>query len=310
MSNGRKFASRNWCWTAFPMDGVYAHPRMGDPNLSYVVWGDELTEDLKPHHQGYSEYDIPMRFTTLKNLYPQLHLEPRGGSQKQAIDYCKKDGHVTEQGTPKQQGKRSDIHDVCELLDEKVPLNEIARNHPSAFVKHAKGFHAYKFATQVDRVSKPYVEWRWGTTGTGKTKGAIDKHPESFYIKDGTQWWDGYEQQDAIIIDDFDGRWPFRDLLRLLDWNPYQGQTKGGYVKINSPHIYITCEFEPSTYWGGNALAQVLRRIDKVEHLATAATEVAGNTIQPLLKRQGAVILNQAYDDLEQYGDDGNLWIK
>jgi len=262
-------------------------------------------------HPGYIS-DLRARFSFTKKkistTYPcrmDANLLPATGAGPHSLWMAS-----TEQGTPKQQGKRSDIHDVCELLDEKVPLNEIARNHPSAFVKHAKGFHAYKFATQVDRVSKPYVEWRWGTTGTGKTKGAIDKHPESFYIKDGTQWWDGYEQQDAIIIDDFDGRWPFRDLLRLLDWNPYQGQTKGGYVKINSPHIYITCEFEPSTYWGGNALAQVLRRIDKVEHLATAATEVAGNTIQPLLKRQGGVILNQAYDDLEQYGDDGNLWIK
>ena len=82
-------------------------------------------------------------------------------------------------------------------------------------------------------------------------------------MKDGTPWWDGYTNQDVILIDDFDGKWPFRDLLRLLDRYPYQGQIKGGYVKINSPHIYITCEFPPADiYQPGNELNQIIRRLD------------------------------------------------
>jgi len=262
---------------------------------------------LRPHHQGYAEYAMPMRFSTLQSRFPGLHLETRKGTQKQAIKYCKKDGHVTEEGEPKQQGKRNDITDVCELIDNNVPLHEIAKSNPSVFVKHAKGFHAYRYATHEHRTARPYVEWRYGLTGVGKTRGAIDKHRLSYFIKDGTAWWDGYEQEEAIIIDDFDGKWPFRDLLRLLDWNPYQGQTKGGYIKVNSPYIYITCEHPPDEFYYGNALNQVLRRLDKVVHVTptptvavTDVTEVAGNTIQPLpLRRMGAFIdLTKAYDNL------------
>lgn len=117
----------------------------------------------------------------------------------------------------------------------------------------------------------------------------VEKH-KTYYIKDGTQWWDEYEQQEAIIIDDFDGKWPFRDLLRLLDRYPYQGQFKGGYVPINSPFIYITCEHPPDWFWGpmakapltgdrsANELAQMLRRIDEIVHvedMAKKAVEAA-----------------------------------
>jgi len=52
-------------------------------------------------------------------------------------------------------------------------------------------------------------------------------------------------------------------LLRLLDKYPYQGQIKGGYVKINS-NIIITCEFPPEYFWKGNELAQITRRINKI----------------------------------------------
>jgi len=122
-------------------------------------------------------------------------------------------------------------------------------------------------------------------------------------------WWDGYEQQEAIIIDDFDGKWPYRDLLRLLDRYPYQGQFKGGYFKVNSPYIYITCEFAPSYFWQGNEYAQVFRRLKEVKYVpppgirmatnVTDVTEVAGNTGQPLLIRSPAFVdLTKAYEDL------------
>ena len=44
-------------------------------------------------------------------------------------------------------------------------------------------------------------------------------------IKDGTQWWYQYEGQEAVVIDDFDKKWPFRDLLRPLDRYPNQGSS-------------------------------------------------------------------------------------
>lgn len=162
------------------------------------------------------------------------------------------------------------MDDVAEAVLSGASLRSIVEDHATTFIKYHRGIERMKEVLDEDREEAPHVVWLWGKAGVGKTRRAIESHA-SCYIKDGTQWWNGYNQEEAIVIDDFDFRWPYRDLLRLLDRYKYQGQTKGGYVKINSPYIYITCEHPPSYHWAGNELKQVLRRVAEV-------AEVAGNT--------------------------------
>lgn len=182
------------------------------------------------------------------------------------LKYTEKDDtHVDgpwEYGEKPEQGRRTDLEEIATKAVSEG-LKKIADDHPAEFVRYHRGLKALIDSKLSHRTEKPKVLWLWGKSGTGKTKYAFDNYSE-IYIKDGTPWWDGYEQQEVIVIDDFDGKWPFRDLLRLLDRYPYQGQVKGGYVKINSD-IIITCEFPPERCWAaGNTLEQVLRRIDEV----------------------------------------------
>lgn len=113
------------------------------------------------------------------------------------------------------------------------------------------------------RTEKPEVIWIYGKAGKGKTESVYDKHSD-IYPKDETLWWDNYSQNEVILIDDFDNGIPYRTLLRILDRYPYQGQIKGGYIHINSPYIYITCEFHPDHYWECNEYDQVARRLTSV----------------------------------------------
>lgn len=260
-------SSRNLCFTI-------NHPTEEDrawvQNVacSYIVAGDEVGEEGTPHIQGYIEFKTPKRFATLKNECPRAHFEKRMGTAKQAADYCKKDGHFIERGAISKQGKRTDLEEPVADVISGVSMREIAAAHPIAYTKYYKGLERLQWRLAPDRVDPPEVVWLWGMAGTGKTRRACDC--DSVYIKDNTQWWDGYEFQRRIVIDDFDkGCWPFRDLLRLLDRYPYQGQTKGGYIKINSPEIYITCEWAPDQGgWSiGNELNQILRRITRIEEV-------------------------------------------
>lgn len=249
----------------------------------YVVIGKEIGPENKiPHLQGYMEFVHDKTLSTLKKkINSKAHWESRLGTQLQAITYCKKDGDYYEAGEKKTPGKRSDLEAVTESIDA-------GQFDPSDFgvmyIKFHRGIDAYITHKYTDRETKPIVEWRHGLTGVGKTYGVMSKYDRSdIYIKDSTMWWNNYTQQKVILIDDFDGKWPFRDLLRLLDYNAYQGQYKGGYVKINSPYIYITCEFEPSHFWKHNELAQVLRRIESITYVSLSGetSEVAGNTVPP-----------------------------
>lgn len=255
--------SRNHCFTLNnyvdgDMDKLLAW------ECDYIIVGIEEGEEKKtPHLQGYVEWPFAKALTTLKKLDGRIHWEARRGTASQAAEYCKKEGNFMQAGSISSQGKRSDLDMVAAMVIAQAPMPEIAMAHPGTFARYNKGLLALQSALLKHRTGPPYVEWRYGSTGVGKTRYCVDKHP-SHYIKDGTSWWDGYTQQEAIIVDDFDASIPFRDLLRLLDRYHYQGQIKGGYVPINSPFIYVTADEPPSFYWSGKHLEQVMRRINKL----------------------------------------------
>lgn len=260
--------SRNWCFTLNNhTDYDLAYLKM-ELECSYLVVGEEVGEQGTKHLQGYVEFKNGKTLSAVKKILKntKYHLEPRMGTVQQAAQYCKKDGNFFEKGESSHQGARTDLDEIVLCVNSGTFHSS---DFPTTFIKYHKGIEAYALSLHSDRSEKPYVEWRWGSTGTGKTRGAVEAHGyENTYIKDGTTWWNGYTQQTCIVIDDFDGKWPFRDLLRLLDHYPYQGQYKGGYVKINSPFITITAEYPPSHYYlVESELAQIMRRVNIVSNI-------------------------------------------
>lgn len=252
--------SRNWCitWNNYTEQDFKS---LSEYKCTYSILGKEVGESGTPHIQGYMEFDGTKRLETLHNAFPKIHWEARKGNQEQAITYCRKEDKTPfESGKPKEQGKRCDLIAVAIAVTDKTFKSE---NFPEEYIKYQKGIEAYRVSLYKDRTDKPQCIWRFGKTGTNKTRKPYDTHIGNVYVKDGTKWWDGYTQQEAIIVDDFDGKWDFRNFLRFLDRYPYSGEYKGGSVKINSDYVYITCEFPPSHYWEGNALAQVMRRFSE-----------------------------------------------
>jgi len=169
------------------------------------------------------------------------------------------------QGAKPQQGARTDLQGIADAMAGGATEEEIARENPVMYMKFHRGIAQLSSWGFKDRTVKPTVYWLWGGTGVGKTRFAMDVWgPANVYVKDGTRWWDGYTQQRCVLIDDFDGKWEFRDFLRVLDRYKYQVQKKGCYIRFNSPFIVITCEYHPNMLYHGTQLGQVLRRIDSV----------------------------------------------
>lgn len=268
----------------------------------YIVFGREKGEEKDvPHLQGYIEWGSAKRIEALKKAHPKIHWEARLGTAKQAADYCKKgeqskdewnefktsgsnfgkNASVVELGTISKPGKRSDLHGneagvldvIATAIHEGATLEDINRDYTATFIRFHKGIEKSISLMQEHRIERPAVCWRYGKTGVGKSYSVRKEYP-NHYVKDGTQWWDGYNQQECILIDDFDGHWPFRDFLRLTDEGMYQGQYKGGYVKINSPYIYITCSYPPwEVFRNPDDLEQVMRRLKSVVHVKAIGDE-------------------------------------
>lgn len=237
-------------------------------SAEYAIVGSEVGAKGTPHLQAYVRLKTALSLAVIKKSLPRANLQVAAGDDLQNKTYCSKDGNVLyEVGTPSAQGKRTDIKQIADLIKtHSITLDELMFEYPDMYVKYSRSFEKMFSAVQLPRSQQPEVHYRFGLAGTGKTRYCVEKHL-NHYIKDNTSWWDGYSQQEAIIIDDFDNNIPFRTLLRILDRYVYQGQVKGSYVQINSPFIYITAEHPPTYFWTGNELAQVMRRLTSVSEI-------------------------------------------
>jgi len=237
----------------------------------YAVIGREIGDNKTPHLQGFINLTQSARFSAIKKVMPRAHIEKAKGTDKQNQKYCtKQDEEPFEMGEPQKAGRRNDLKKTCKRVKQGLPISQVASECPETFVKYSRGIRELYTTLQKPRNvnDPPLCIWLYGKAGVGKTRLAYDvlQHDQIF-IKDSTSWWQGYENQQCILVDDFDGHWPFRDFLRFLDRYPYKGQIKGGSVEVNSPIIIITCEHPPQHFWQGNELAQVTRRLNFVEEI-------------------------------------------
>lgn len=272
---------RNCCFTInnYNEDDIQRLKKLWkNDKVKYIIFGKEIGKKGTPHLQGYCEFTGRPTFLSLQKIFRGGHFEPRKGTSKQAANYCKKENDYWEKGDISQPGKRTDMQDIRNKLLKKKPIKDIALKYPGQYIRYHKGINALNnIINNIPRTEKPFVTWIYGKSGVGKTKYVFDNHKD-IYIKDETKWWDGYNNNEAILIDDFEGIWPFRSLLRFLDRYPYQGEYKGGYTHINSPYIYFTSEFPPEHYYydehNDNHFKQLSRRIDKEIHIDEFGTHV------------------------------------
>lgn len=232
--------SRRWVFTDFNNEVIFGG------KMKYMCYGVEKcpTTD-RIHHQGYVSFESNMRFNGLKKLYPTTHFEVARSSEGECIEYCKKDGDFHEFGERSKQGKRTDLEYVQEQIQAGSSLKDIAQNNFAQFVRYGKGIQAYRNLVAIPRNKMPIVKWYWGPSGCGKTRTAIEESKGDFFIWNGTdQWWDGYDGQKFIIIDDIrKGNMSEAFLLKFCDRYPQKLQIKGGFVENQAETIIFTCNY-------------------------------------------------------------------
>lgn len=242
--------------------------KINDGTIKYYIEGLEVGGNHQiPHIQGYMELSKQIGIKTIKAFLPRAHIEKRKGSQEQAIDYCKKDGIWQEWGERNQQGNRSDLDVVREMIKQGKTLKEISDVVTS--------YQALRFAEKYiqlhepKRSWKPKVTWIYGVSGSGKTYWAKKLAGPNRWVSNKTlEWWQNYEGQENIVIDEFRAHYcPFTELLRILDEDEYSVMIKGGSRQLLAKNIYITSNRHPTEIYGQlseEQVHQLTRRIDKI----------------------------------------------
>jgi len=113
---------RAWCFTLnnFTVEEYDEISEWMEDETLYCVLGIEFGEqNQNPHIQGYFRCKNAMRLAGCKKLpgLSRAHFEFRRGTEKEAADYCKKDGDWVQFGKPtKCPGERTDVTAFQERL--------------------------------------------------------------------------------------------------------------------------------------------------------------------------------------------------
>lgn len=216
---------RNYCFTINnPTDAQRANLLALRENdvASYFVSGNETGDNGTSHLQGYIEFARQYRFRQVRAFLPGAHIEPRRGSQEQAITYCKKDGDYIEDGLPRAQGARHDLEAIKALILTQPGdwKHDTARDYFGQFIRYHTGLSAAAKALNQETVDgdyklsdfsmdplvftpgQPYSHVLHGPSGIGKTQFALAHFENPLFVShmdDLLQYTPSY---DGIVFDD------------------------------------------------------------------------------------------------------------
>ena len=236
----------------------------------YIIYGKETGASGTPHHQGTVCFKSQTALRVAIKKLPGCHVEICKDLQS-SIDYCKKDGDYVERGeapmTQKEKGAacKRYYEEIIEVA--KLPRSEWeAKLTAEQFVKHDKFLerHHDRHSKQRKIETNPELknEWIYGPSGTGKSREVREKYPNA-YLKMANKWWDGYQDEPVIILEDLDpGHEKLCHHLKLwADHYPFLAEYKGGATKIRPEKILVTSNYHPEEIWKEeNDLAPIMRR--------------------------------------------------
>lgn len=262
MANPR---SRAWCFTINNYESRDAYKSAMADLAKYVVLGFETGESGTDHIQGYIYFENARTFSSMKKLLPRAHLEVAKGTPEQASNYCKKDGDYWECGELPNQGKRTDIDEIREVVKTTGKMRDV--------VNSATSYQSVKMAEQIlkyhekKRNWKTEIRWYYGASGTGKSKLADEEMPDAYTAMETGKWWEGYDAHEDVIIDDMRKDFlKYHSLLRLLDRYAFRVEAKGNSRQFLAKRIIITTAFPPEVLYDTREdIYQLLRRIDVVK---------------------------------------------
>lgn len=230
----------------------------------YIIYGKEVGESGTPHLQGFVTFVNGRSLSAVIKMLPGCHVEV-ARNWSAAIEYCRKEGVVTERGVAPQtfvDAAKKGVAERWELAKE-GRFEEL----PPEFFNAYERIHK-RFRSDPESTVELTHEWWYGATGTGKSRKAREENPGA-YIKDPQErWWDGYEDQEVVIIDDFD-KYQIKqggDMKRWLDHYPFQAPVKGGYKLIRPQKIIVTSNYHPDEIWEDSQTQDPIKRRIKITH--------------------------------------------
>ncbi len=265
---------RNWCFrlteptydeTDFFLDML----QHGHEKVMYVSVQSEVGEEThKFHFQGYMELKGQSRMSAMKNNFGQrVHWEKRMGTQRQADEYTKKNetyqptwgyGPAFVRGIRGDWGKlKRGGSDRFELAVEHLKtggsMEQLKEDYSVQYAMHKDKLSDYYIGLKGRRHWPMEVEIFVGETGSGKSATAWRENPQAYACPwpIGGHWWmGGYQGENTIILDDYDGQISLEKMMMLFDRHPWPDcEAKCRQFNFVSKKIVITTNRDPRDWF-------------------------------------------------------------
>lgn len=263
----RERRSKYWVWTLnnptqpeqhelnLFLDNIVRNGR----GIGYIICQEEAGEQETRHYQGYVEFlsCITMRTVKRKLGIDRLHLEPRRGTQAEAILYCRKQdsrvegGYTLEAGDPAEK-KRDKLKLAVQAIREGKTVEQIAEDFPVQYFSHKEKIIDSVLEQKGKRDWPTEVHIFVGKTGTGKSNTANVLYPDAYrcpWPMGGRWWWPNYKGQETVIMDEFRHQIKMDTMLTLFDRYSMKLERKGGNMEFVSKRIIVTTNIDPKDWY-------------------------------------------------------------
>lgn len=289
--------------------------------IDYWCMADEIGFNGEtPHTHIYFVAHSPIRFSTVKKLFPTAHIESAYGTSRENRDYITKTGKHKEaderktsvEGTfeewgempaNEKMGKRGEQQFIFDMIQSGLSDAEILKAHPGALpylrnIDHARQTLVEEEYRNVFRDLR--VTYIFGKTETGKTRNVMEKYGYSnvYRITDYTHPWDSYDstRHKVVVFEEFRSSLRIRDMLNYLDGYPCELPARYRNKVATYTEVYLITnislekqykevqEESPETWQA------FLRRIKSVLHYQDNGTVVTYLSVMEYLERENDFI--------------------
>ncbi len=208
-------------------------------SLEYFCMSDELANTHHTHI--YILFRSPVRFSTIKNRFPEAHIEKAYGTSIQNREYVFKEGKWAEDKKketnladtheewgelPKErQGARNDYAELYEMVMGGMSNYEILEEQPD-FISQIERMDKVRQIIQEENFKEIFrkleVTYLFGDTGSGKTRSVMERYGYAnvFRVTNYKHPFDQYKGQDIIMFEEFQSSIPMNQMLVYLDGYP------------------------------------------------------------------------------------------
>lgn len=267
---------RSWCFTHnnYTADDEQRYQGL---DAEHVVYGREVGENGTPHLQGFIRFRNPRLGRAVARLLPGCHLSVARNLEA-SIRYCRKDGDVFERGTTV----------IPEAARAAGAAGQVERWRGAYLAAQEGRFEdipydiRFKHDTVIQRLRLKRLsdecpdsiavldnQWIWGPSGTGKSVLAREENPNA-YFKMRNKWWDGYQYEPEVILDDIDPSMEAWITAFLKDWadhHKFRCEIKNASAVIRPRRLIVTSQYSIETCFKDPETRSALNRRFRVRYI-------------------------------------------